>query len=230
MKKLVLTTALFITFISVYSQDRFLQDNVYKPTLIPEARELYNEGTTALENKKYTIAIQKLRKVISLDPNFTDSYDNIAICFRRTNQLDSAIFYYNKSLKLYPKNRLAINNLGVAYIQNNQFDKAEETYKKSLELNSNSIETDEAEIEFNGEPYYGLCRTYFYQKKYELAIVNGSQAYELWKVKLPLYASDALYLIGLSYIKKGDKSNGLFYIKKAAKMGNNDAKDYLKSP
>jgi Tfp pilus assembly protein PilF len=228
MKKLVLTTSLFITFISVYSQDRFLQDNVYKPTLIPEARELYNEGTTALENKKYTIAIQKLRKVISLDPNFTDSYDNIAVCFRRTNQLDSAIFYYNKSLKLYPKNRLALNNLGVAYLQNKQFDNAEETYKKSLLLNSNSIETDEAEIEYNGEPYYGLCRTYFYQNKYELAVVNGNQAYELWKVKLPLYASDALYIVGLSYINKGDRKKGIIALKESSSLGNQYAKEALK--
>ena len=221
---------LIYSFHSGYCQDRTSQDNVYNPTLIPEARELYNEGTIAFENKKYTIAIQKFRKVILIDPKFTDSYDNLAVCFRRTNQLDSAIFYYNKSLKMYPKNRLALNNLGVAYIDNNQLDRAEETYMKSIGLNPNSIETDEAEIEYKGEPYYGLCRTYFYQNKFDLAIINGEQAYKIWNIKLPLYASDALYLVGLSFIKNGDKSNGVINIKKAAKMGNNDAKNYLKNP
>ena len=229
MKKIVILVLIY-SFKYGYSQDRTSQDNLYNPTLIPEAREFYNKGTIAFENKKYVIAIQQFRKVISIDPKFTDSYDNLAVCFRRTNQLDSAIFYYNKSLKMYPKNRLALNNLGVAYIDNNQFDKAEETYKQSLGLNPNSIETDEAEIEYKGEPYYGLCRTYFYQNKFDLAILNGEQAYNIWNVKLPLYASDALYLVGLSYIKKGDKSNGLNNIKKAAKMGNYNAKDYLKNP
>jgi tetratricopeptide (TPR) repeat protein len=228
MKKIVVFLLLIYSFHSGYSQDRTSEDNVYNPTLIPEARELYNEGTIACENKKYTIAIQKFKKVILIDPKFTDSYDNLAVCFRRTNQLDSAIFYYNKSLKLYPKNRLALNNLGVAYIDNNQFDKAEEIYKKSLGLNPLNIETDEAEIGYNGEPYYGLCRTYFYQKKYELAIVNGNQAYELWKVKLPLYASDALYIVGLSYLNKGDREKGLIALKKSSSLGNLNAKEVLK--
>lgn len=229
MRKIVILVLINCFYLG-YCQDRTSLDNVYNPTLIPQARELYNEGNIAFEKNKYTIAIQKFRKVISIDPKFTDSYDNLAVCFRRTNQLDSAIFYYNKSLKMFPKNRLALNNLGVAYIDNNQFDKAEETYKISLGLNSNSIETDEAEIEYKGEPYYGLCRTYFYQNKFDLAIFNGEKAYNIWIVKLPLYASDALYLVGLSYIKKGDKSNGLININKAAKMGNYNAKDYLKNP
>lgn len=228
MKKLLVSLLLFISFYSIYSQDRYLQDNVYNPTLVSEARQLYNEGTKALENKKYTIAIQKLRKVISLDPNFTDSYDNLAVCFRRTKQLDSAIVYYNQSLKIFPKNRLALNNLGIVYLNNRQYKKAEETYNRSLELNSNSTETDESELEMNGEPYYGLCRTYFYQKKYELAIVNGNKAYEIWKSKLPLYAADALYVVGLSYVNKGDRNKGITTLKKSALMGNQLAKDTLK--
>lgn len=229
MRKIVILV-LINSFYLGYCQDRTSLDNVYNPTIIPQARELYNEGNIAFENKKYSIAIQKYRKVISIDAKFTDSYDNLAVCFRRTNQLDSAIFYYNKSLKIFPKNRLALNNLGVAYIDNNQFDKAEETYKISLGLNSNSIETDEAEIEYKGEPYYGLCRTYFYQNKFDLAIINGEKAYIIWNEKLPFYASDALFIVGLSYIEKGDKSKGLINVKKAAKMGNNNAKEYLKNP
>lgn len=228
MKKLLVLLFLYIPFHSIYCQIRTSQDNVYNPTLIPEAIELYNEGTIAFENKKYTLAIQKFKKVISIDPKFTDSYDNLAVCFRRINQLDSAIFYYDKSLKLYPKNRLALNNLGLAYIENNQFDKAEDIYIKSLGLNPTNKESDEAEIEYKGEPYYGLCRTYFYQKKYELAIVNGNQAYELWKVKLPLYASDALYIVGLSYLNKGDRENGLIALKKSSSLGNLNAKEVLK--
>lgn len=91
MKKLLVLLFLYIPFYSIYCQDRTSQDNVYNPTLIPKAIELYNEGTIALENKKYTLAIQKFKKVISIDPKFTDSYDNLAVCFRRINQLDSAI-------------------------------------------------------------------------------------------------------------------------------------------
>ena len=228
MKKLLVSLALFISFNSIHSQLRVLKDNVYNPTLINEAIPIYNDGAAALDNKKYEIAIQKFRKVISLDPNFTDCYDMIAVCFRRTKQIDSAIVYYNRSLKIFSKNRLALNNLGMTYLEDSNYLKAEETYHRSLELNSNSIETDVSELEMNGEPYYGLCRTYFYQKKYELAIVNGNKAYELWKSKLPIYAADALYVVGLSYINNEDKSKGLIALKKSSSMGSQEAKEFLK--
>lgn len=211
------------------SQLRTVNDNVYNPTLVKEAIPLYNDGTNAIESRNYKLAIQKFRKVILLDPNFTDCYDNLAVCYRRIEKLDSAIYYYKISLKIFPKNRLALNNLGLTYLENNQSKEAEITYRQSLKLNSNSIETNESEIELNGEPYYGLCRTYYYQKKYDAAILNGELAYEIWNSKLPLYASDALFIVGLSYINKGDNIKGINTIKKSAKMGSSNAADFLKN-
>jgi tetratricopeptide (TPR) repeat protein len=227
MKNVFLLIFLNISYIAI-SQLRTVNDNVYNPTVVKEAIPLYNAGTNAIESRNYKLAIQKFRKVILLDPNFTDCYDNLAICYRRIEKLDSAIYYYKISLKIFPKNRLALNNLGLTYLDKNQFKDAEITYRQSLKLNSNSIETNESEIELNGEPYYGLCRTYFYQKKYDLAINNGETAYKIWESKLPLYASDALFIVGLSYLNKGDKINGLNKIKKSAKMENENAIEFLK--
>ena len=118
---------------------RTVNDNVYNPTLVKEAIPLYNDGTNAIESRNYKLAIQKFRKVILLDPNFTDCYDNLAVCYRRIEKLDSAIYYYKISLKIFPKNRLALNNLGLTYLEKNQFKEAEITYRQSLKLNSNSF-------------------------------------------------------------------------------------------
>ena len=126
-----------------------------------------------------------------------------------------------------PKNRLAHSNLGLTYIQGNQFNKAEEIYKKLFKLNAISQESSEFKTVLNAEPHYGLCRVYFYKRDYDLAIFNGNKAYNIWKDNLPLYASDALYIVALSYLNKGEQTQGVKILRKAADLGNKMAKKQL---
>lgn len=227
MKTIYLFLLLVITTIS-YSQLRVVKDNVYNPTVNNEARILYNDGSNAIDNKKYSVAIEKLTKAIEIDPNFTDAYDNLAICYRRIEKYEDAIKTYERSLAIFPKNRLALNNLGLIYININQYLKAVETYKKSIALSSNNLETDDAEIQMNGESYYGMSRAYYYNSEYNLAVEYGLKAYEKWKIKLPLYASDALYVVGISYFNSNNKQKGIEYFRKSNALGNANAKQVLK--
>lgn len=226
MRKLIILFTLFTCFIS-FGQLRVIEDNNYNPTLLNEAIPFYNNGVVAIKNKKYNLAIENLKEVIVLDPYFTDAYDMIAVAYRRINQLDTAIEYYKRSLKIFPKNRLAQNNLGMTYIQDYQYIKAEEVYKNLLNLNGISQESSESKILLNAEPYYGLCRVYFYENKYDLAIFNGNKAYDVWKQDLPLYASDALYLVALSYLNKGDETQGVIVLRQSATLGNKNAQNRL---
>ena len=226
MKKFILLSILLISF-NTYGQLRVIEDNNYNPTLLKEAIPIYNDGIEAFENQMYNLAIENFKKVIDLDPYFTDAYDMIAIAYRRTDQIESAIEYYKRSLKIFPKNRLAHSNLGLTYIQGNQFNKAEEIYKKLFQLNAISQESSEFKTVLNAEPHYGLCRVYFYKRDYDLAIFNGNKAYNIWKDNLPLYASDALYIVALSYLNKGEQTQGVKILRKAAELGNKMAKKQL---
>ena len=102
MRKLIILFTLFTCFIS-FGQLRVIEDNNYNPTLLNEAIPFYNNGVVAIKNKKYNLAIENFKEVIILDPYFTDAYDMIAVAYRRIDQFDTAIEYYKRSLKIFPK-------------------------------------------------------------------------------------------------------------------------------
>ena len=123
-------------------------ENNYKISKSEKANEYYDEATflslTASEleinGKKedaikiYKKAIDRFKKALLIDSLFTDALDNMALCYRRINEVDNAIFYYKKSLKIMPNNRMALNNLGTAYIAKGDFNNAIETYTSLLSV------------------------------------------------------------------------------------------------
>ena len=71
-------------------------------------------------------------------PNSHDAYNNLGAVFQAKEQLDDAITYYQKALKLNPNSHAAYFNLGTFFQAKGQFDDAETYYQKALKLNPNS--------------------------------------------------------------------------------------------
>ncbi len=222
MKKIVLLVIILLLVNKGFCQstDKSLRtsiDSVYTPTIKKEARINYNKGNKAFDRNKYYKAIKYYRLALSIDPVYVDALDNIAVCFRRIGELDSAIIYYEKSLEIIPNNKLALNNLGLVFNRKGEFNNAIKVYNKIVSIDS-----------LNANGYYGLAQSYLNINQYDNTIINGLKAYNLWKDNNSLYASDALYFVGYGYKYKDDLDNALRYFKMSAKIGNIYSKQLLK--
>ena len=60
-----------------------------------------------MNNKQYDSARIYYHKAISIDPKFTDAYNNLGLLFESQNQSDSAKYYYYKAISIEPKYRNA---------------------------------------------------------------------------------------------------------------------------
>ncbi len=221
-------------------------ENNYKISKSEKANEYYDEATflslTASEleinGKKedaikiYKKAIDRFKKALLIDSLFTDALDNMALCYRRINEVDNAIFYYKKSLKIMPNNRMALNNLGTAYIAKGDFNNAIETYTSLLSVvEPNDKESAASRNFYKAEPYYGLAQTYFKMENYEKSKEYSFLASEIWKQNdLIEYSQDALYIYAFSEYFMGNEKKATDILIELANNGHQGSKDVLAYP
>ena len=249
MKKLIIPL-LFIPLCLIYSQKNSNTytsiENNYRISKSEKAIEYYDEATflslTASELevkgkkedaiKKYKKAIDLFKKALLIDSLFTDALDNMAVCYRRINEVDNAIFYYKKSLKIIPNNRMVLNNLGTAYIAKGDFNNAIETYTSLLTIvEPNDKESAASRDFFKAEPYYGLANTYYKMKNYEKSKEYSLLASEIWKQNdLIEYSQDALYIYALSEYFIGNEKKATEILIELADNGHQASKDILVYP
>lgn len=95
-------------------------------------------GDVYFEVKKdYKSAIDDYTKCITLDPNESIYYENRGYAYLYNNNLDDAIYDFNKALELYDKYVEAIKGLGDCYYQKKNLLKAIEYYSKAIDLYDN---------------------------------------------------------------------------------------------
>jgi tetratricopeptide (TPR) repeat protein len=105
------------------------------------ATDYWKKGFAAFRTKNYSVAIQNFKEYDRLVPKKANAQFFIAKSYDLLYQLDSAIFFYDKTL-LYHKsihpNKVAIQKLSRAYLRQKDFMNAYQTAKKSIL----EIETD----------------------------------------------------------------------------------------
>ena len=159
-----------------------------------EAMEQYNFGAELSDKGIYEDAIPFYKKAVEIDPLFAFAWDNLGVCYRKTNKIDKAIEAYKKSIAINPYGETPLQNIAIAYEMNNDFDKAIEAYQQYLEHYPDGV-----------EGYYGLGRQMFYKKDYENALDNMCKAYNLYvKMKSP-YRVDAEKMINVLFTTMKEK-------------------------
>ena len=75
-----------------------------------------NIGLVFIERGKdyQELAINSFKKAIQIDPNFSQSYNNLSAILFKIGKYDEAIFYGKKALELNPCYAQAANNIGNA--------------------------------------------------------------------------------------------------------------------
>src|SRR5687768_10064120 len=97
------------------AKSKIEEHDVSSPTNSPEARDLYNKGVEKFEQGDFKKAIHYYGEAIKIDKNYTDAYDNLGLTFRQLGKLDSAEYYYKKSIDIFPDGTVARTNLGQVY-------------------------------------------------------------------------------------------------------------------
>lgn len=173
----------------------------------PEAMQLFRDARLMAKAGDNEPAKALLLKAIKIDPNFVDGYDVLADTYRDLNRVDSAIFYYKKSLEVYPRGIMAHQNLAAAYQVNQEFDAAINQYRELLRHYPDYPEA-----------FHGIAIVHYNQSQFVEAIKNSEVAVRLYlSTNNALNAADARMLAGQACQKKGFDDKALKYFKASKK-------------
>ena len=86
----------------------------------------YKNGSIAVYNGKFQVAIKHLERAARISPNNPDVYNLLGYSHRKLDQLEKAFDYYWKALKLDPRHLGANEYIGELYLRTNKLKKAEE--------------------------------------------------------------------------------------------------------
>lgn len=93
-------------------KDHYLQlSKRYGYEINPPSKTLNDLGFRFMDMKRYPQAIDVYQYCIKLYPNFWMAYHNLGYCHQQQGDNSKAIFYYEKSLKLNPKNTTAAQRI-----------------------------------------------------------------------------------------------------------------------
>ena len=148
---------------------------------------LHSIGMAYGKKGMYDEAIIEYRKAIELNPNYTETHDNLGMAYGKKGMYDEAIIEYKKAIEINPDDNKAYNNLGVAYERKGMLDEAIDEYKKAIELNPN-----------DAEPHGNLGMAYGKKGMYDEAIAEYKKAIEINPDN-----DSAHYNLGVAYERKG---------------------------
>jgi tetratricopeptide (TPR) repeat protein len=87
--------------------------------------------------QQYPAAIDKLERVIAIDPRYMKAYDNLGLCYEAAGRLDDAVQTYRRAVDLNrqakPVSPWPPLNLGALLVKLEQLDAAEEYLRDSLQ-------------------------------------------------------------------------------------------------
>lgn len=165
------------------------KESKYSGTNNAEALEQYNLGAQLSDKGIYDEAISYYIKATRLDPEFAFAWDNLGICYRKTNNPEKAIEAYRESLKINPYGEVPLQNIAVAYEAQKEYDKAIDAYKEYIKNYPDGV-----------EGYYGVARIlFFYKNEDEQALEDMCIAYNLYAKMNSPYRIDAEKIISQIY-------------------------------
>jgi len=157
-------------------------------------------------------ALANYQKSLNIDSNKAFTYSSIGRYYEIIKkELNKAIYYYEKALTKDSKYPI-LNKLGNLYFKLNDFKKSIYYYKKDivLEKTTNTL--------------FELGRTYFQISNYDSALVFFNEV----KKSDPNY-ENIYYHLAMTYLNLNQKSNSVSNFQIAARLGNEAAKEWLKT-
>lgn len=111
--------------------------------------DLFGLGELNYDIENYDKAIEYYTKVLGLEPEDTDTMNNLGLTLVCKFNYSEAISFYQKALEIDSEDSITWDNLGLAYEYNNEYEKAKEAYQKALDLDSSDVEVKQHLIDIN---------------------------------------------------------------------------------
>ena len=171
------------------------------------ARLLYQEAKQAIRTGDVEQAKQLLRLTILEDAGFVNPLDDLGSIYREQGRLDSAVYYFQRSLAVSPRGVVAHQNLAAVYQLDGQYQAAIDQYRELLSYHRSYPEA-----------YYGTALAYYNLEQYEPCIKYAESALSLYlAANQSLNAADARMLAGQAYMYSGDYKQAIKYFKASKK-------------
>jgi Flp pilus assembly protein TadD len=99
-----------------------------------EVAATFEQAIELHEKKQLDAAIAKLTAVVGMQPNNSEAYNLLGVCYDEKGQFKDAQDEYQKAVKLEPINARFLNNLGYSYYLANKDKQAIKWYQKALKF------------------------------------------------------------------------------------------------
>lgn len=143
-------------------------------------------------------AIEILKKNISEDPNYLDTYINLGKIYLAQNNLEQSKSIFLEAYKINNQDPYVLNNLGILSIQERNFESAKKYFHDCLIFNPENLSA-----------ILNLANIDYEQKNY-LSAIN---AYKKILEKKPNF--ETLKNLGYCYFELLDIENSIYFLKKA---------------
>ncbi len=132
------------------------------------AKEHFRNGNQHAKEGAFDLAIVEYKKAIAIDPNNSNTYENMAISFAKIGNFPSAVKSMQTAIRLSPDDAMKYSTLGIIYHADNKLKYAQEQYMRSIRLNPGF-----------GEMYYNMAVIHSELEQPENAFRYGLQAQRL---------------------------------------------------
>lgn len=165
-----------------------------------------NIGVEHLQENNLLEALRFFRKAIATDDQFAPAWSNLGALYSQSGNFEYAEAAYIQALRVNPKELVAMSNLGQLYDYQGKADLADWYNKRSNQHRMRN-------------PYYQyyLAHKAFLANDYETAIKHLKYAIRMRKNEDTFY-----FLMGLSYLEKGDELTAHRWLKKAQQVTADD--------
>ena len=183
----------------------------YDRRVVSDARALahyYNNvGVERMQAGERAAALGNFRKAAANDPSFSPTWTNLGLLYMRNGHAAHAEAAHLQALKADPSDLVAMSNLASVYEQQGDRERAAAYRVRVIEHR-------------NHNPYYRfqLAREAFDKEDYDAAIGFLNDAIRKRKNEDQFY-----FLLGMSYLKKGDPRAARRWLSRAEEVAATDA-------
>jgi protein O-mannosyl-transferase len=167
----------------------------------------YNEGLALIEAKKYSEAIEALKRAALVAPDEPFIFDAMGRAYDGMGEATSAVENFKRALVLEPTMFESVNNLGTVYFKMGDYRAAEQNFKASLVMKPQAVASR-----------FNLALCYSRLGQYSEAIGELNRALE----RAPDDA-EILYELGLNYEKARRKSEAEGALRRAYSLAKSQA-------
>jgi len=165
-----------------------------------------NKGVEYLQKGDTSASLANLRGSLQHDPAFGPAWSNLGTLYRRQRLMAHAEASYLQALAVNADEYVAMSNLASLYAEQGDAERAVHF-------------ENQASLHRRHNPYYrfGLARQAFLKRDYDTAISNLKYA-----IRHKEFEDSFYFLLGLSYLQKGDEKQARRWLNKAEEVAKSD--------